>query len=78
MDRNDLLLYNKCVLIYEKEEIKSMLNDKNSYDYGNRNLSDVFKELQEMQNHPNVEQDYFEESKEIKVNRNYSQARKLA
>ena len=33
-----------------------MLNNKNSYDYKNRNLSDVFKELQEMQHNPNAGQ----------------------
>lgn len=35
-----------------------MLNNKNSYDYKNRNLSDVFKELQEMQHNPNAGQPY--------------------
>lgn len=35
-----------------------MLNNKNSYDYRNRNLSDVFKELQEMQHNPNAGQPY--------------------
>lgn len=35
-----------------------MLNNKNSYDYQNRNLSDVFKELQEMQHNSNAGQTY--------------------
>ena len=35
-----------------------MLNNKNSYDYKNRTLSDVFKELQEMQHNPNAGQPY--------------------
>lgn len=33
-----------------------MADNKNSYNYQNRNLSDVFKELQEMQHNPNVGQ----------------------
>ena len=30
-----------------------MLNDKNSFNHDNRNLSEVFRELQEMQKNPN-------------------------
>lgn len=42
-----------------------MLNDKNSYNYKNRNLSDVFKELQEMQHQQNVGQATIEEPERI-------------
>ena len=43
-----------------------MLNDKNSFNYDNRNLSDVFRELQEMQNNPNARQAYIKQSKKAK------------
>ena len=39
-----------------KKESKSMLNDKNSYNYDNRNLSEVFKELQEIRQQGNSNQ----------------------
>ena len=43
-----------------------MLNDKNSFNYDNRTLSDVFRELQEMQNNPNARQAYIKQSKKSK------------
>ena len=46
-----------------------MSNNRNSYDYQNRNLSDVFKELQSMQ-HTNNEQS-FEHTNNLESNINY-------
>ena len=43
-----------------------MLNDKNSFNYDNRNLSDVFRELQEMQNNPIARQAYIKQSNKAK------------
>lgn len=43
-----------------------MLNDKNSFDYENRNLSDVFKELQEIKNNPQAQQAYTKQAKKVK------------
>ena len=42
-----------------------MANDKNSYNYKNRNLSEVFKELQEMQHQPHIGQANTVEPKEV-------------
>ena len=47
-----------------------MSNNRNSYDYKNRNLSDVFKELQSMQ-HSNNEQS-FEHTNPLQSNTNYN------
>ena len=49
-----------------------MLNNKNSYDYKNRNLSDVFKELQEMQHNPNAGQPYKTETVQSNTNNIYA------
>ena len=49
-----------------------MLNNKNSYDYKNRNLSDVFKELQEMQHNPNAGQPYKTETAQSNTNNIYA------
>ncbi len=49
-----------------------MSNDKNSYNYKNRNLSEVFKELQEMQHQPNVGQASNSEPKEINIQKAHS------
>lgn len=46
-----------------------MSNNRNSYDYKNRNLSDVFKELQELQHTSNTEQ-LFEHTNSLETNRN--------
>lgn len=43
-----------------------MLNGKNSYFHENRNLSDVFKELQEMKNNPSAQQAYAKQAKQEK------------
>lgn len=66
MDRIHLLLYNEFVLIYQKKENKAMLNAKDSYPHENKNLSDVFKELQEIRNNPNAQQAYAEQMKHAK------------
>lgn len=46
-----------------------MLNDKNSYNHGNRNLSDVFRELQNMQNNPNIGQSQNNINQQIHIKR---------
>ena len=46
-----------------------MLNDKNSYNYGNRNLSDVFRELQSMQNNSNIGQTQYNINPQINIKR---------
>ena len=46
-----------------------MLNDKNSYNYGNRNLSDVFRELQSMQNNSNIGQSQNNINQQIHIKR---------
>ena len=43
-----------------------MLDDKNSFNYDNRNLSDVFKELQEIKNNPQAQQAYVKQAKKTK------------
>lgn len=43
-----------------------MLDDKNSFNYENRNLSEVFRELQEIKNNPNVQQAYSKQAKKNK------------
>ena len=43
-----------------------MLDDKNSFNYDNRNLSDVFKELQEIRNNPQAQQAYVKQAKKSK------------
>ena len=43
-----------------------MLDDKNSFNYDNRNLSDVFKELQEIRNNPQAQQAYVKQAKKTK------------
>ena len=43
-----------------------MLDDKNSYNYQNRNLSEVFKELQEIKNNPSTQQAYSEQVNQSK------------
>lgn len=51
-----------------------MLNDKN-FHHENRNLSDVFKELQEIKNNPNAQQAYAEQvkqSKKSKAKKNFN------
>ena len=55
-----------------KKASKNMLNNKNSYDYKNRNLSDVFKELQEMQHNPNAGQPYKTETAQSNTNNIYA------
>lgn len=40
-----------------------MPKDKNSYNYQDRNLSEVFKELQEIKNNPNLQASYIKHSK---------------
>ena len=47
-----------------------MSNNRNSYDYKNRNLSDVFKELQSMQHSSNEQS--FENTNNIESNTNYN------
>ena len=46
-----------------RKESKAMLDDKNSFNYDNRNLSDVFKELQAIRNNPQAQAEY---AKQIK------------
>lgn len=46
-----------------------MLDDKNSFNHENRNLSDVFKELQEIKNNPKAQQAYIEKTKKSKRNK---------
>ncbi len=46
-----------------------MLDNKNSFNYDNRNLSDVFKELQELRNNPQAQQAYVKQSKKSKRNK---------
>lgn len=41
-----------------------MLDDKNSYNYQNRNLSEVFKELQEIRNDAQAQQEYSKKAKQ--------------
>ena len=54
-----------------------MANDKNSFNYENRNLSEVFKELQEIQNNPNARQAYIKQSKkEKKVKQKHNKVKK--
>ena len=43
-----------------------MLDDKNSFNYDNRNLSDVFKELQEIINNPQAQEAYAKQAKKTK------------
>ena len=43
-----------------------MLDDKNSFNYDNRNLSDVFRELQEIKNNPQAQQAYVKHTKKTK------------
>ncbi len=43
-----------------------MLDNKNSFNYDNRNLSDVFKELQEIRNNPQAQQAYMKQAKQAK------------
>ena len=43
-----------------------MLDDKNSFNYDNRNLSDVFKELQEIRNNPQAQEAYAKQAKKTK------------
>ena len=43
-----------------------MLDDKNSFNNDNRNLSDVFRELQEIRNNPQAQQAYVQQSKKTK------------
>ena len=43
-----------------------MLDDKNSFNYDNRNLSDVFKELQEIRNNPQAQAAYAKQAKKAK------------
>lgn len=43
-----------------------MLDDKNSFNYENRNLTEVFKELQEIRNNPNAQQAYSKQVKKTK------------
>ncbi len=40
-----------------------MLDDKNSFNYDNRNLSDVFRELQEIKNNPQAQEEYAKQFK---------------
>ena len=44
-----------------------MLNDKNSYNYDNRNLSEVFKELQEIRQQGNSNQTHIKKGKKEKI-----------
>ena len=46
-----------------------MLDNKNSFNYDNRNLSDVFKELQEIRNNPQAQQAYIEQTRKDKRNK---------
>ena len=43
-----------------------MLDNKNSFSSDNRNLSDVFKELQEIRNNPQIQQTYIKQNKKTK------------
>ena len=43
-----------------------MLDDKNSFNYDNRNLSDVFKELQAIKNNPQAQAEYAKQIKKTK------------
>lgn len=43
-----------------------MLDDKNSFNHENRNLTEVFKELQEIRNNPNAQQAYSKQIKKTK------------
>ena len=55
-----------------------MLDDKNSYNYQNRNLSEVFKELQEIKNTPQAQQAYSKQAnKEKKVKAKKNNIRKM-
>ena len=55
-----------------------MLDDKNSYNYQNRNLSEVFKELQEIKNNPQAQQAYSKQAnKEKKVKTRKNNIRKM-
>ena len=42
-----------------------MSNGNNSYDYKNRNLSEVFRELQEIQRNPEVRESYAKQAQEF-------------
>ena len=55
-----------------KKESKSMLNDKNSYNYDNRNLSEVFKELQEIRQQGNSNQTHIKKGKKEKIKKNFN------
>ena len=46
-----------------------MLKDKNSYNYQNRNLSEVFQELQEIKNSPTLQMSYKKHSYPLKSNK---------
>ena len=50
MDIFCIILYNNVVYIYILKVRNNMLKDQIPSNYENRNLSDVFKELQSMQN----------------------------
>ena len=61
-----------------RREYKPMLDDKNSYNYQNRNLSEVFKELQEIKNTPQAQQAYSKQAnKEKKVKAKKNNIRKM-
>lgn len=49
-----------------------MLNDKNSYNYDNRNLSEVFKELQEIRQQGNSNQTNIKKGKKEKIKKNFN------
>lgn len=49
-----------------------MLNDKNSYNYDNRNLSEVFKELQEIRQQGNSNQTHIKKGKKEKIKKNFN------
>ena len=54
-----------------------MLDDKNSFNYDNRNLSDVFRELQEIRNNPQAQQAYVQQSKKAKKHNSKSKVDRI-
>ena len=54
-----------------------MLDNKNSFNYDNRNLSDVFKELQEIRNNPQAQQAYIEQTRKDKRNKTKTKVNKI-
>ncbi|MEI3357251.1 MAG: G5 domain-containing protein [Clostridia bacterium] len=54
-----------------------MSNGNNSYDYKNRNLSEVFKELQEIQRNPEIRESYAKQAQEFEKQKKKDKKQKL-